>query len=148
MPPLFTTAPQSLCLLRLSAIGDCTHMLPIVHTLQRHWPQTRLTWIVGRTEAALVGDLPGVEFITFDKQAGLRAYLDLYHRLAGRRFDALLLMQVACAPTWRAWPSAPRFAWAMTGNAPRTATACSSTNESWRRITRMWLTVSSASSKR
>lgn len=95
MPPLFTNAPRRLCLLRLSAIGDCTHMLPIVHTLQRHWPQTQLTWIVGRTEAALVGDLPGVEFITFDKQTWLRAYRDLYHRLTGRRFDALLLMQVA-----------------------------------------------------
>ncbi|MDQ4147461.1 MAG: glycosyl transferase, partial [Pseudomonadota bacterium] len=59
--------PESLCLLRLSALGDVTHVVPIVRTLQTHWSQTRLTWIIGRREAELVGDLPGVEFITFNK---------------------------------------------------------------------------------
>jgi heptosyltransferase I len=88
-------APDRLCLLRLSALGDVTHVVPVVRTLQRVWPETELTWIVGRTEARLVGDLPGVEFIEFDKSGGLRAYRDLRATLRGRRFDALLHMQVA-----------------------------------------------------
>ena len=87
--------PQTLCLLRLSAIGDCTHMLPIVHTLQTHWPHTQLTWIVGKREAQLVGDLPGVEFIVFDKKAGAAAYGNLWRALIRRRFDVALKMQVA-----------------------------------------------------
>ena len=87
--------PRELCLLRLSAIGDVTHVLPIVHTLRRGWPGTRLTWIVGATEAKLVGDLPGVEFIVFRKSGGLAAWRSLHRRLAGRRFDLLLQMQVA-----------------------------------------------------
>ncbi len=87
--------PDSICLLRLSALGDVTHVVPIVRTLQGHWSQTRLTWIVGRREAELVGDLAGVEFITFDKRAGLRAYRDLRRRLYARRFDVLLDMQVS-----------------------------------------------------
>lgn len=87
--------PETLCLLRLSAIGDCTHMLPIVHTLQTHWPHTRLTWIVGKIEAKLVGDLPGVEFIVFDKNAGPTAYGRLWRALIRRRFDVALKMQVA-----------------------------------------------------
>lgn len=87
--------PRSVCLLRLSAIGDVTHALPVVHTLQRYWPETRLTWIVGSNEARLVDDLPGVEFIVFDKTRGLAAWRDLRRRLCRRRFDLLLHMQVA-----------------------------------------------------
>jgi heptosyltransferase I len=96
MPPFSITAPpQSLCLLRTSALGDVTHVVPIVRTLQAHWPQTRLTWVVGKLEYKLVGDLPGVEFIVFDKAAGWRGFQSLRAQLAGRRFDALLHMQVA-----------------------------------------------------
>lgn len=87
--------PSSLCLLRLSALGDVTHVVPVVHTLQAAWPDTRITWIVGRLEHALVGDLPGVEFVVFDKGRGMGAYRDLRRALAGRRFDVLLQMQVA-----------------------------------------------------
>jgi heptosyltransferase I len=87
--------PESLCLLRLSALGDVTHAVPVVRTLQKAWPQTRLTWIIGRLEAELVGDLPGVEFIVFDKGQGLAAYRELHRQLRGRRFDVLLQMQVA-----------------------------------------------------
>jgi heptosyltransferase I len=91
----FATPPHSLCLLRLSALGDVTHVVPIVRTLQTHWPQTRLTWIVGKREAELVSDLPGVEFIIFDKRGGLNAHRELWQRLRARRFDVLLHMQVS-----------------------------------------------------
>ncbi len=67
-------------------------MVPVIRTLQAAWPETRLTWIIGRTEAALLGDLDGVECITFDKRAGRRA---LSASLGSRAFDALVLMQVA-----------------------------------------------------
>jgi heptosyltransferase I len=92
-PP--TAPPASLCLLRTSAIGDVTHVVPLVHTLKRHWPETALTWLIGRVEHKLVGDLNGVEFVVFDKHGGRAAYRAVRERLAGRRFDALLLMQVA-----------------------------------------------------
>lgn len=89
------SAPASICLLRTSAIGDVTHVVPLVHTLQRNWPQTSLTWIVGKLERKLVGDLPGVEFVTFDKSAGWTGMREVHAALRGRRFDALLHMQVA-----------------------------------------------------
>jgi heptosyltransferase I len=89
------SAPQSICLLRTSAIGDVTHVVPLVHTLQQAWPQTSLTWIVGKLERKLVGDLPGVEFITFDKAAGRAGMRAVKDALSGRQFDALLHMQVA-----------------------------------------------------
>ena len=51
--PLFTSPPKSLCILRLSAVGDVCHALAVVQHIQRHWPQTKLTWIVGKTEMGL-----------------------------------------------------------------------------------------------
>ena len=44
---------------------------------------------------ALVGDIPGVEFIIFDKGKGWQGYAAVRRALGGRRFDALLHMQVA-----------------------------------------------------
>lgn len=87
--------PESLCLLRTSALGDVTHVVPLVRTLQDSLPTTRLTWIIGKLEQRLVGDIPKVEFITFDKGKGLDAFAQVRRQLAGRRFDALLHMQVA-----------------------------------------------------
>lgn len=87
--------PRSICILRLSALGDVTHVVPLVRTLQAAWPDTALTWIVGKLEARLVGDIPGVEFIAVDKGAGFGAFAALRERLYGRRFDALLHCQVA-----------------------------------------------------
>lgn len=91
MPP----TPDSICLLRTSALGDVTHVVPLVRTLQGAWPTTRLTWIIGKLEYKLVGGLPGVEFVVFDKHTGLAGLTALRRQLAGRRFDALLHMQVA-----------------------------------------------------
>ncbi len=87
--------PRSLCILRLSALGDACHVVPIVRTLQRAWPETQLTWIIGKAEARLLGLIEGVEFITVDKRAGLASAREVRARLAGRRFDVLLHMQLA-----------------------------------------------------
>lgn len=84
--------PERLCLFRLSAIGDCCNIVPVVRTLQAFLPDTRLTWVMGKTEASLLGDLDGVEVIPHDKRNGTGT---LRHQLGARDFDVLLLMQVA-----------------------------------------------------
>lgn len=95
MPLPLSKPPESVCILRLSAIGDVCHTLPVVRSLQAEWPETRFTWIIGRVEAGLIGDIPEIEFIIFDKSRGWRAYLTLYRQLHNRRFDVLLHMQIA-----------------------------------------------------
>ena len=70
----FDTVPASVCILRLSAIGDTCHVLPIVRTLQRAWPDTRFTWIIGKVEAKLLGHIPDIEFIVLDKKSLLGSY--------------------------------------------------------------------------
>ncbi len=92
---LFTQAPSSLCLLRLSAIGDCCQLVPVIRALQHAWPDTALTWIVGGTEASLFGDFDGVETIVYRKGGGIAAWRALRRKLGDREFDALLLMQVS-----------------------------------------------------
>ncbi len=88
-------SPRSLCLLRLSAVGDACHAVAAVRALQQQLPEAKLTWIVGRLEATLVGDLPGIEFIIYDKRRGFKAWRELRAMLAARRFDILLHMQAA-----------------------------------------------------
>lgn len=87
--------PQSICILRLSALGDATHTLPVIRAIQREWPACRITWIIGKLERRLLEGLEGVEFIVFDKRGGWPEVRRLRSTLRGRRFDVLLHMQVA-----------------------------------------------------
>ena len=96
MPKPTAPAPlRSVCLLRLSALGDVTHVVPLVRTLRAAWPGVAITWIIGRGERRLLAGLAGVEFIEYDKRTGLRGMRLLGRMLRGRRFDALLQLQVA-----------------------------------------------------
>ena len=85
----------SICLLRLSALGDVTHVLPLVRTLRRAWPEATLSWVIGKGEQKLLEGLSGVEFLVYDKKSGLAGMRALRRELRGRRFDTLLQMQVA-----------------------------------------------------
>jgi heptosyltransferase I len=91
----FGQPPRSLCIVRLSAIGDTCHTVPVVRAIEDAWPGTQLTWIVGKTEHSLLKGLEGVEFIVLDKSRGWRGYAAAHRALAGRRFDALLHMHAS-----------------------------------------------------
>jgi heptosyltransferase I len=96
MPHRFDPPPQTVCVLRLSAIGDTCHAAAALRALNEAWPQTRFTWIIGRLEAKLMSAiLPDVEFITFDKRGMTRELLRLRKVLEPRRFDLLLDMQLS-----------------------------------------------------
>lgn len=87
--------PESLCILRLSALGDVVHMVPIVRTLQKYRPDTQLTWIIGKGESRLLAGLPGVEMLVYDKGRGREAQQALASSLRGRRFEVFLAMQLS-----------------------------------------------------
>lgn len=90
------TAPRSVCLLRLSAIGDTCHVVPLLRVLQRAWPVARFSWVISRVEARLIAPLlPEVEFITVDKRAPWRAWREVRAATQGRKFDVLLHLQLA-----------------------------------------------------
>jgi len=87
--------PESICILRLSSLGDVTHVVPVIRAIREQWPATRITWIIGKPEHRLMGDIEDVEFIVFDKKGGWDAVKGLRRALRSRRFDVLLHMQVA-----------------------------------------------------
>jgi heptosyltransferase I len=88
-------AAGRICLIRLSSIGDVCHAVAMVQAIQRHFPECRITWVVGRVEAELVQGLPGVELLVCDKSQGLRGMARLRTALKARRFDVLLHMQIS-----------------------------------------------------
>jgi heptosyltransferase I len=92
---IFKKQPEEICVVRLSAIGDTCHALAVVRRIQDNWPQTRITWIIGKTEAKLLADIPDVEFIIFDKSRGRHAYKDVQTSLKGKAFDIVLCMHAS-----------------------------------------------------
>ncbi|MFV0573845.1 MAG: glycosyltransferase family 9 protein [Vibrio sp.] len=93
--PLFDSAPTSLCILRLSALGDVCNTIAVVQTIQRQWPDTKITWITSGLEAQLLKDIENIEVIVFNKKDGIKGYLELWKKLKNKKFDALLHMQYA-----------------------------------------------------
>ncbi len=87
--------PESICVIRLSAIGDTCHALAVIRAIQDTWPETQITWIIGKTEATLMADIPDIEFIIFDKSKGRHAYANVRNQLRGREFDIALCMHAS-----------------------------------------------------
>lgn len=91
----FDSPPEKICILRLSALGDVTHVIPVVRAVQKQWPETEITWVCGKLEMKLLSSIQGVRFVEFEKKLGWQAYRQLYQALKGEVFDVLLHMQVA-----------------------------------------------------
>lgn len=93
---------NSICILRLSAIGDVCNAVAAVQAIQRKHPNVKVTWVIGKIEQILLDGLPGIEFIVFDKSQGSKAFKQLKQAMLNRQFDVLLHMQVALRANWAA----------------------------------------------
>ncbi len=87
--------PAAICVMRLSAIGDCCHTLPVIRTIQSAWPQTAVTWIIGATEYPLFSGIDNVDFVIFDKNKKSAAYADIRRQLRGQRYPVFLDMHAS-----------------------------------------------------
>ncbi len=94
---------KSICIVRLSAIGDATHVLPVIATLQKNYPNATITWVIGTLEYKLMQGLEGVDFVIYDKKKGFKGYLALRKQLKHITFDALLHMQYSLRGNIAAW---------------------------------------------
>lgn len=69
-----TSGPRRFVLVRLSALGDVVHALPVAAALRRHQPDAWIAWIVERREAALLRGHPALDaVIELDSRAWRRA---------------------------------------------------------------------------
>ena len=62
--------PSSICILRLSSIGDITHMIPVIKTIQQNLPKSDITWVIGKNEYQLVksiGDSVSIPIVNESK---------------------------------------------------------------------------------
>jgi heptosyltransferase I len=84
-----------ICLVMMSAVGDAVHALAVVTALKRHDPTCHVTWILQPGPASLVRGHPAVdEIVPFERSGGWRAYGAFRRRMAGRRFDLVIDLQV------------------------------------------------------
>ena len=91
----YPTPPENICVLRLSAIGDICHTLPVIRSIQAQWPGTKITWIIGKTEFELLKGINDINFVVFDKKNGFKEYLKIRSQLQHIKFDILLHMQMS-----------------------------------------------------
>ncbi len=86
---------SSICILRLSAIGDVCNAIAAVQCIQNTYPNAKITWVTGKVEAELLTMVPNIQVEEFDKKAGFKGYLKLWKKLRHVHFDVLLHMQYA-----------------------------------------------------
>ncbi len=89
------TTPTSICVLRLSAIGDCINALALVQILNRNFPHAEITWVIGKAAASLFEGIPGINLAVYDKKTGIRGMLRLRKQLKDKNFDMVLNIQSA-----------------------------------------------------
>lgn len=85
--------PSSICIVRLSALGDVLMTVPLIRTLEANFPNATLTWVISRPAYDLVEGMAGIEFIVIDKPNHLKDYWHFKRRMHDRRFDVLLAIQ-------------------------------------------------------
>lgn len=86
---------DSICIVRLSALGDVLMIVPLIRTLQTHLPDTKLTWIISRPAYDLVEGMDGVEFIVIDKPKKLTDLWQFKRQMSARHFEVLLAPQAS-----------------------------------------------------
>ncbi len=90
-----TQHPQSICLVRLSALGDVVAFVPLVRTLQHAFPNTKITWIISRPGYDLVEGMLGIDFVVIKKPKTLKDYFHFRKKMKNKQFDVLLATQTS-----------------------------------------------------
>ena len=83
---------RRILLIKLSAVGDVVHTIPVLNKLRRRYPTARIDWLVTPAIAELIRHHPGISnLVLFDRQDWLAARLvgtppgGEPHRRAARR---------------------------------------------------------------
>ncbi len=96
--PLDQLAPDRICLIKPSALGDVVQALPVLSGLRQRWPEAHISWVINRGLAPLLAQHPELDdVIAFDRNArGHKMLGSAYHltrRLRRGRFDLTIDLQ-------------------------------------------------------
>ncbi len=86
------TNPKIL-IVRLSAIGDCIETLPMVAAIKRHWPDSRITWLVDCGVDAILRTQPIISKVIRVKKGFLKRpseLISLRKELLAEKFDVAI----------------------------------------------------------
>jgi predicted lipopolysaccharide heptosyltransferase III len=96
--------PTNVLLIRLRLIGDVVFTTPLIGALKRRFPEARLTYLVEREAAPIVGGNPHIdELIVVGKSAGWRRIREdarLALKLRRSRFDLVLDLHGGPRSAW------------------------------------------------
>ncbi|MDQ0203459.1 lipopolysaccharide heptosyltransferase II [Pectinatus haikarae] len=101
---------KNILIIKLSAIGDVIHALPVAAAVKKTWPDCHLTWVVSPVAADIVNDCPAIdEIIIFDRKK-LNSPIDFLKymkpfsaRLNKRRYDISIDLQGLLKSALIAW---------------------------------------------
>jgi len=93
-----TPAPQHLnriLIVRMSALGDIVHALPVLAAIRRAWPDAKVDWIVDEAYVSILTLAEGLnERVTVRKKGGgITGYLNAVRYLRAQKYDAALDLQ-------------------------------------------------------
>ena len=69
--------PSRIMLVRLSAVGDCVHTLPLLHALREEWPNAHIGWVTQPAGASLLAGHPDVDEVIVINRADLTRWRGL-----------------------------------------------------------------------
>lgn len=103
---------SNILIVKLSAIGDVVHALPVAHALKTCYPQARITWVVEKAAYDILVNNPTIdEILIFDKPkykslAGFAKHAPAFvQELRSRKFDLALDLQGLFKSAAIAWLS-------------------------------------------
>ena len=80
---------RRLAILRLSAIGDVVHAMPLAMGLRKAYPEAWITWVVQERAAPLLENHPAVDrVLIYPRRGGARVWTGFLRELRAARFDA------------------------------------------------------------
>ena len=88
-------ALKNICVIRLSALGDCCHALAIAQHLRNQLPEANIIWIIGKTEYQLVDQIRDIQFIVVDKSKLFKSLIKVFIELRNITFDVVLNMHAS-----------------------------------------------------
>jgi heptosyltransferase-1 len=82
-------------IVRMSALGDIVHALPVLAAIRRAWPDAKVDWIVDEAYASILTLAEGLNarVIVRKKDGGVADYLNAVRHLRAQRYDAALDLQ-------------------------------------------------------
>lgn len=90
---------NSICILRLSALGDICNLLPSIWQLRAKFPKAKIVWIIGKEGLELLKSVDiakdNIEIILYDKSTGFKGMVSIWRKFKHRKFDVFCIMQTA-----------------------------------------------------